>query len=230
MNEKSPESLMNMFDVAKQKGMCSFVKQNKEISYCKAITKKGSLCINSSNCSVHKNQHSNQCMVCFENTNKPFKLKCKHTVCDDCILKWGVKCQENRNENLSCPMCRRDCSDEWSEHCKQELKYQLEIINFEKARHIKFAHAMHIRELCKVEFIRARHDHEKLSEKMFVFILNKPAIIASSPQFYDFVRRRIIEFFNERILCDPNYTKAGKMFKAFNEKYYDYDKETLKSL
>jgi hypothetical protein len=87
---------------------------------------------------------------------------------------------------------------------------------------------MHIRELCKVEFIRARHDHEKLSEKMFVFILNKPAIIASSPQFYDFVRRRIIEFFNERILCDPNYTKVGKMFKAFNEKYYDYDKETLK--
>ena len=60
--------------------------------------------------------------------------------------------------------------------------------------------------------------------------LNKPAILASRPQFYDFVRIRIINFFDANFPCDPNYTKVGKMFKAFNEKYYDCDKETLKTL
>ena len=166
-----------MFDVMMQKGMCSVVKQNNEITYCKAITTKGSLCVNSSNCSVHKKQHSNQCIVCFENTNIPFKLKCKHTVCDVCIIKWGEKC-ENQNEKLSCPMCRRDCSDEWSVYTKEKLNYKLKLTNFEKVIKIKLAHAEHVRkknvennnDLCQVEFLRAFNDYKKLSERMFVFI------------------------------------------------------------
>jgi len=227
MNEKSTESITKAFDDVKQNEMCSFLKQNKETTYCKAITKKGSLCINSSNCSVHKNQHSNQCIVCFENTNKPFKLKCKHTVCDDCILKWAAKCQVY----LSCPMCRRDCSDEWSELCKQDLKYRDTLVKFERALHIKFAHIIDVyntSDLDMGEFLRASHAHDLLTEKMFVFMLSKPAIIASRLQFYDYVRRRMIDFYNNDKFRSPNYTKAGKMFKAFNEKYYDYDKETLK--
>ena len=240
MDEKSTESDTThqtgkcLFEVMMQNDMCSVVKQNNEITYCKAITTKGSLRVNSSNCSVHKNQHSNQCIVCFENTNIPFKLKCKHTVCDVCIIKWGEKC-ENQNEKLSCPMCRRDCSDEWSVYTKDKLKYKLKLTNFEEVIATYLAHARmkyveNNNGLCNVEMLRAFDDYLKLNEKMFVFILNKPAYLASRPQFYDLFRIRIIDFFEKNFPCNPNYTKVGKMFKAFNEKYYDCDKETLKTL
>lgn len=41
-----------------------------------------------------------ECNICFEN-KKMYALKCKHTFCYDCIMKW------NNNMHYNCMMCRQ---------------------------------------------------------------------------------------------------------------------------
>jgi hypothetical protein len=46
-----------------------------------------------------------ECNICFEN-KKMYALKCKHTFCYDCILKW------NNNGNNYCMVCRQPTIEE----------------------------------------------------------------------------------------------------------------------
>ena len=46
-----------------------------------------------------------ECNICFEN-KKMYALKCKHTFCYDCILKW------HNNGNNYCMMCRQPTIEE----------------------------------------------------------------------------------------------------------------------
>lgn len=41
-----------------------------------------------------------ECNICFEN-KKMYALKCKHTFCYDCIMKW------HKNMNNNCMVCRQ---------------------------------------------------------------------------------------------------------------------------
>jgi len=184
----------------------------KIITYCKAITQKGWLCTNNSTfreyCTVHKKQNSYECVVCYEKTNKPFRLKCNHGVCNDCFIKWCEKCEDN-NANVSCPICRHDCSKEW-------LAYTNNIIN----------HKNYIGSACDLlNQIRLKNGSREgnysqcieIHVRLFTRILSKPTFLSMNPIFYDIFRIQInLLVKNKKSGINK---KMRKMFGAFNEKY-----------
>lgn len=42
---------------------------------------------------------SNECSICFSNSDEQFITRCNHSFCNSCMLKWML-------ENDNCPMCR----------------------------------------------------------------------------------------------------------------------------
>jgi hypothetical protein len=63
------------------------------------------------------------CPVCYENMHNiknSIKLKCNHTICDECFEKWYIQAN-----NSSCPMCRNEMhkQDEyfWKDVCNYFL-------------------------------------------------------------------------------------------------------------
>ena len=208
--------------------------QHNENKYCKAITKKGGLCVNSSSClpnrgscditsqqycTIHENQYYDECVVCYEKINIPFKLNCTHTVCHDCIIKWCNKCND-RNLICSCPVCRRDCSTEWLAYANVIAKHRKRVMNM-CMKGKKFPE--HNKPMTGVP------PRDTWALKLFELILNKPSHLAGSHETYNLLRSHIIRFFKKSTTYDIDTSKVGKMFKAFNEKYYDNDRKTLKT-
>ena len=216
-----------MNDISLQRSVAN---QNNENKYCKAITTKGGLCTNSSSChpsrgsgipseqycTLHDKRHSDECVVCYEKINIPFKLNCTHTVCHDCIIKWCDKCND-RNVICSCPMCRRDCSTEWLAYENAIAKHRKRIMNM----------CMKGKKVIANGTLEPRDDAWAL--KLFALILNKPSHLAGNKETYDSFRSHIILFFENSTTYDIDTSKVGKMFKAFNEKYYDNERKTLKT-
>lgn len=51
------------------------------------------------NITVCDTNNISECIVCFEN-KKMYSLKCKHTFCYDCIMKWNKGCMLCRDNNV----------------------------------------------------------------------------------------------------------------------------------
>jgi len=195
-----------------------------ENKYCKAITRNGWLCTNHGTCqeycTVHKKQHSYECVVCYEKTNKPFRLKCKHTVCNDCFIKWCEKCEDN-NAKVSCPICRHDSSKEWLVYIKNIVNHRNNIWGVcEQINKMMITKVVGTGDYSKCKVFRTG-EYSKCMEthaKLFTLVLSKPSFLAMNPAFYDIFKIRIEIFFNS--IHGSISQKIKKMFGAFNEKYY----------
>ena len=88
--------------------------------YCKAITKKGTICLNSAldkcnHCNIH-NKNYDVCTICYDNIYDKVVLDCGHEFCSNCIFDW--KYTEERN---SCPCCRSTINEKLLH--KRNIKY-----------------------------------------------------------------------------------------------------------
>jgi hypothetical protein len=70
-------------------------------------------------------------------------------------------------------------------------------------------------------------DYPKCIIKMFKLILSRPSYFAKNPAFYDIFRIQINIFFKSELGGKCQKANLRKMFGAFNEKYYDVEKNGL---
>ena len=94
--------------------------------YCKAITQKGTVCLNTAldkciHCNIH-NKEYDICNICYDNIYDKVTLDCGHEFCSDCMFDW--KCLKGKS---SCPYCRSTISDNFLN--KRSMNYNKALHN-----------------------------------------------------------------------------------------------------
>jgi len=140
--------------------------------YCKAITTRGSVCIGSSNrngyCHIHSKLSPPECIVCYEDVWKPVKMKCNHSICEDCFIKWFI-C----GNNCTCPMCRED-TKEADRYAQKKMRLDKNIVKL--LMNVKFAEGDAIVEQ---------------TINIYRQVLNNPTFLLEHPMFHDSIRKEL---------------------------------------
>jgi hypothetical protein len=136
----------------------------------------------------------------------PIKLKCKHTICEDCFTEWErSKCRNNK----LCPICRRKTHKDELKHIAKEEQFYLRL----KKNFLVIS-----KKLKSIHDIQLKQEWTKEAfSKICVKIFNRPSFLLHSPLTYKLINEKL-QLSNENTIFN-NIQHFNQLIEAFNEKF-----------